>query len=335
MLILCVVFICSCGENQNKKTQNDHNLNDKGLLIKREMIINPENDTLLFEISGFTTTEKGNIIVCDGADFNIKEFDIKGKLINTYGGRGVGPNEFKLPPCQIVLNDNGNLYAVIEKTSSVIKLFDEKFNFVKQLSNSASFSDIAFDGESNLITVIPPTPQFYKTVTVFDKEGIIKNSFNPIKLTGETLFDMCFVHYNSFNKKIILLYLYRNLIQVYDQNGKLNNEFSFPFLPLKAESKKFNSINGMPSFIKEIPIKNIFWGISSDDQGHLYILSGSYAKNGAKKEIYITSTEGKLLHVINLDFESKFIHVPPNQHDYIYATSNKETALGKYRIIWQ
>ncbi|PIS46224.1 MAG: hypothetical protein COT22_01110 [Ignavibacteria bacterium CG08_land_8_20_14_0_20_37_9] len=334
ILILSAFIFISCGENKSKKVNNFDILTDKQLLIKREMMINSENDSLLYGISGFTTSMDGNIVVCDDVDFDIKKFDIMGKLINVYGSRGRGPNEFTLPPCQIAYNEKRNLYAVIERTSHVIKLFNGRFDFVKQILNAAPVSDIVFDDESNLITVTPPAPQFFKTINIFDREGNLKSSFNPSNLTGEMLFDMCYLNYNSCKKKIILMYLFRNLIQVYDLNGKLNNEFSLPFLPLKAESEKFNNNSGLPTPVKGIPIKHIFWDISSDDQGHLYILSGNYAKNGNKKEIYVTSTEGKLLRVINLDFESKFIYVPPKQHGYFYATSNKETAVGKYRMIW-
>lgn len=296
--------------------------------LEKKLVINKASDTLLFQISGITANAKGEIYISDKLDYKIKKFNVHGNLLTYKGKRGDGPGEFKLGPSNITCDLKYYKIAVIDQTTQVVKLFNENLIFNKSIFIPKNVADIEFDGSGNLIVSTPPLNDGLSSIFIYSKKDTLVNSFNPVHLSGNVLMDIPNINIVRKYHWIICLYRFRNLIQVYDYNGKLQHEFSIPNLPDVAETETSPS---NASFLKGgIPTKGILKDLASDSQGNLYVLGDEYSKH-PQKDIYILNIYGKMIGEITLKNRSKYIYIDDN--NYLYTAENEGTTLIKYRII--
>ncbi|MFA3783932.1 hypothetical protein ABRY23_12805 [Melioribacteraceae bacterium 4301-Me] len=296
--------------------------------LKKELEINKASDTLLFQISGITTNTKEEIYISDKLDYKIKKFSPRGNLLIYKGRKGEGPEEFKLGPSNITYDLKYHRIAVIDQTTQVVKLFNEKLVFNKSIFVPKNVADIEFDDKGNLIVSTPPLNDGLSSIFIYNNNDTLINSFNPVHLSGNVLMDIPNINVVRKYHRIICLYRFRNLIQIYDYKGILQQEFSIPGLPDIAETE---TPPQNISYLKwGIPTKVIFWDLASDSQGNLYILGDDYSKH-PRRDIYILNIHGKVIGEITLENESKYIYI--DNDDNLYATKNEGTTLEKYRII--
>lgn len=299
----------------------------KKILPTKEFSINENMDTLLFNVGDIKCDKLGNVYVTDMNDFKLKKFDKNGRLISSYGRRGGAPAEFKLQPFKLALDEKNSRIAITLFQAPIIKILDIDFRYITEIMTPEPIVNIAYDDVGNLIVAMPPMrSNLIEPLMIYSKDGKLINSIVPHNLTGNSFFDMFLVNYDKKFKKIILLYAFRNLIQIYDLNGRFDKEFSIPFLPSEADSKKIIDPN-MPL----IPTGNVFRDISSmNSDGTIYILSGNYAINGNEKEIYDVGIDGKLHYIIPLENEGKILFCANDNSFFISCNDN--TCITKYSV---
>jgi len=131
----------------------------------------------------------------------------------------------------------------------------------------------------------------------------------------------------TVNKKlnrIVVMYLYRNLIQLYDFNGNLQSEIEVEELRELSPKKKRSYIN------EDVPEKHILNDIACDSAGNFFVLGGHYSKN-KNKEIYVYNKKGIMIDKIKLLEETRMIEIDNENH--LFAVSLSRNKFTKYKII--
>lgn len=295
----------------------------QSLYLDQIFSINEYQDTLLYQIQGFTTTSKNEIIVSDKIDYKIKKINHDGSLIKSAGRRGGGPGEFNVGPANIVFSDKNSSIAVVDHTQAIVKIFNSDLKFIFNIYTNIAIADLDYDNNGNLIIATIPLNKKQEAVTLYNSVGEKIFSFNPSNLIGNPLYDLFFIEYNHLKNLIILMYRFRNLIQIYNTNGKLIQEFSIKGLPEIADSETTNTQIG------KIPVKDIFWDIASDKFGNLYIIGGDYSPQ-SKMTIYLTDYKGNLLNIFLIKEKSSFIHV--DQDGFIWTSNADNTIICKNKL---
>lgn len=118
----------------------------------REFTLFQDEDTFISTPGSFFVTEDNMLFVLDKKASNIKIFDENGKLVNVFGKKGLGPNEFILPIAStykkpyIFLVDNGRRRILIYKRTGASNL-----EFVKWCLNLDMPDDIDFMDNGKLL----------------------------------------------------------------------------------------------------------------------------------------------------------------------------------------
>ncbi len=89
-----------------------------------------EDDYLLGRVEGSTVTDRGSVMVANGMDCTIRLFDEWGKLVNTAGGCGQGPEEFERI---LGLFRVGSEVFVQQYPQAFLKVFSDEGDFLHSL----------------------------------------------------------------------------------------------------------------------------------------------------------------------------------------------------------
>jgi len=324
-VIIIILFSLICCKDATDKEKEI-----KTLSVSKEIEINGTKDTLIYQIGGLALTNDSTFFISDLIDYKIKIFEKNGIFQSKFGKKGNNSVDFKKAPFKLAYDNFSKRLAVYEYSSDLIKYFNQKLKQVGQLKLQAPIIDFQFDNESNLITAYSLTFKKLKYINFWDKKGNNIFSFNPVNLTGSTVMDLFKFSYNKYLNKIIVVYLFRNLIQVYNKNGNIEKEFSLPFLPEQSEINISTVKTSFGTIQRKLPIHPIFHSLTTDNSGKIYLLAGYYSNGGEKKRIYAVNIDGSILNKIELDIKVKDIYADDN--NCLFAISENNNTIIKYRI---
>jgi DNA-binding beta-propeller fold protein YncE len=138
-----------------------------------------------FDRLGGLAYDKKNkrLLAAEANGHRIHEFDAEGKLIRSFGKRGVGDGEFNFP-ADVATDKDGNIY-VTDSMNFRIQIFDENFKFIRKfgrlgavLGTFSKPKGVAVDTEGHIYVV----DGIYDTVQIFDNQGRLLMNFGT---TGE------------------------------------------------------------------------------------------------------------------------------------------------------
>lgn len=295
--------------------------------MKKILTINSKYDTLLFQVQGISGNTVGELFISDKLDYCVKKFNKNGNYISSRGRRGRGPGEFNLGPANIVFDETSKNIAVVDHTTNLIYIFNNDLIYQSSILAAAAVSDIEYDNQGRLIVAMPPVGSIAECLQIYDENGKKDLPISVRGLIGNPLLDMFFVDFNKYHNKIIIMFRFKNKIQVYDQTGIFVREFGIPGLPDIAETK---ILPGQENLFKGgIPQKDMFWDVESNHKGEIFILSGDYSEN-PQKDIYIADIYGNVKYTITLAESSKFIYL--DNENYLLASNGDLTSVVKYSL---
>lgn len=298
--------------------------------ISKEFEINGEKDTSIYKV-GELINNKSGLIVPDMLDYKIKLFDNNGAYRSSFGGKGNSPGNFEKSPCKLAYDSLSRRLAVYEYTSSHIQNFNDKLKQISEIMLRGPISGLQFDNKSNLITAYLFVHAGIQYFNIWDLSGNNILSFNPSHLDDSGLLNIFKFSFNKQLNKIIVMYLYRNLIQVYDKNGNLEKEFSLSFLPKLSETRMENIKTPVGTMQNKFPLHYMFHDVSTDNTGKIYLLAGYYSPNGGERKIiYVVNIDGTVLNKIVLDTRANSIFCGDN--NCLFTVSEKQNIITKYRI---
>lgn len=294
------------------------------LEITKQFSVNSTKDTLIFQIAGIAVSEDGEIYISDKIDYSIKKFDKNGQLKKRIGRRGKGPYEFITGPSDICYDKVNERIAVVDETMPIVKIFSANLSYIKTLIVPSAIADIDFDSNGNLIVCTLPIHPKLASIFIYNDNYEMINSFSPKNLLGNPLFDAFYLTYNKVTWHILLMYKFRNLIQIYDSEGNLIREITIKSLPERSEvydNKKLTR--------QSIPSKDMFWDIDTDSSGRIYVLGGEYSNND-RKDIYILSEDGEHINTLTLKYKTTIFTL--DRKSNIYVAENSNIILSKYNL---
>ena len=193
------------------------------------------------------------IYVADSGNHRIAVFDFEGKYIYSIGREGQGPGEFLRPTGICLLPDSG--LAVADFGNTRIQIFDRDGEFMKVITthglkaadlimHDGLFYTIPSFGDSGFALNLRSEETSQPLLTVIDLEGGRVRDFAVDDFPENQPFIRSLKHSVcmalSPQGTFYLPYRYKNLIQVFDFEGKKLTEFDRP-LPFKPITPKLES----------------------------------------------------------------------------------------------
>jgi len=179
-LILIPIFVLVLGGSQN-------NLVNFSKIFERQKVIELSEDVEpIGVIKGFAVDLRGNILIGDPLNHNIKIYDQNGNLLKILGRQGKGPGEFRRIR-GIDIDSNGEIY-VSDMANQRISIFDSSGNFLNSFIVTEShicdhiklYRDRIFIG--GLKQIIEKSSSSYAYglyIHIYDKKGNFIKSFYP------------------------------------------------------------------------------------------------------------------------------------------------------------
>ena len=156
ILILCILFIINFISHPNPITTPSGNMSDDTRVLDETKIMNVMYTADYEFFKGVTfeqphdvlLTEKGTILVADGAANCLYEFDMDGNLLETIGKTGNGMCEFSFPTALCELN--GSIYVADNNNNRIQVLTSRSYDYRDQFAYEL---DMFGDG-SNIVSIV-------------------------------------------------------------------------------------------------------------------------------------------------------------------------------------
>jgi len=114
--------------------------------------------------TGVTVLDSGEIFVADGyGNARVHRFSPEGDLIDSWGGPGAGPGEFRLP--HSIHHDDEDRIWVTDRENSRIQIFDTEGEFLEEWTDLIRPTDVAIDGDTVYVA------ELCKRLGVFTLDG--------------------------------------------------------------------------------------------------------------------------------------------------------------------
>ena len=297
--------------------------NETKFSIDKILTIN-EEDTLLYGVSQICVDDSSYIFVADKFDYRVKKFTKTGSYINSVGQQGGCGECFNKGPAYISYFKDSSIIAVADYMTNEVKLFSSELEYIKTIIIYAPINDLIFDENGYLITARPPIANLGISIARMNQKGDIINSFDPVELTGNMILDMFSISYIKANRLIVLAYFYRNLIQVYDFNGKLIKEINIPGIREVAE---FTEMSKNKSFSEKLPGKKVIKCFDTNKKDLIYIIINKL-ENKNEQVLYVIGVNGEIYGVVDINENISEIYV--DEMNTLYTIEKKGTRVAKY-----
>lgn len=156
-------------------------------LYAKVFVFSPKGK-LLYAIDGFkrptgiaVNRHDRTVYVADTGVHQIKEFDLKGKHLKTFGGLGKEPGEFNFP-VDIFVDNNGEVY-VADSMNYRVQIFDRDGKFLsafgRQGDGTGDFGrpkGVSVDRDGNIYVA----DALFDTVQIFDRSGKFLLNFGTL-----------------------------------------------------------------------------------------------------------------------------------------------------------
>jgi hypothetical protein len=325
LIILIILFALTCCKEPVDKEKEI-----KTISVSKEFEINGVKDSLIYRIGDLAVTANSSFIITDIIDCKIKLFDKNGIFKSSIGGINDNSDGFRKSPLLLAYDSATKRLAVNGFASDTIKYYDQKLKQIDRLKLPAQIIGIQFDNDSNVITAYPMVSGGRRLINIWDKKGNNISSFNFAKMGEYSTMNIFSFRFSKYLDEIVVTYLFRNLIQIYNKKGDLKKEFSLPFLPDKSETKEEISKTSFGTIQRVVPVHRIFQDVAVDKNGKIFLLAGFYSKGGEKKRIYVVDDNGNVLNKIELD--TKVSNIYTGNDNSILAVAENRNTIIKYRI---
>ena len=271
----------------------------------------------LYDLNSFSYSAlDSTFYTIDQSTFEIKKYGYEGGLITKTGREGKGPSEFQSRPEKIKFNEKRRLVGVIDREAFRVVFFDEDLNYHSQINTKFPPYDFDFIGNEKMIISCLPVDNAVDAILVYNfknQKYELDFSFNPILDRSNLILDAFQVR--SLNEgKVLLVFNFRNLIQVYSNTGALITSFSVDGVPLISETESIDT--RMPS-LNMVPTEFLFQSVSVSSDSQIFIL------HRKEKMVLKVNAEGKLIQrYITID-EPKNIFVSGTADVYVENKSDE------------
>lgn len=169
LIILCFIVAESC-KKQKTKWEGSVEIESGVTFVKNpkepiygEIVLDLEEDLsigrddsdnyLFHRVRDIAVNSQRNIYVLDSGNFRIQKFDTNGQYLQTIGNKGQGPGEFE-SPSRIFLDSRDYIYVADgggrRGNSSMIKVFNNQGEYVRNINLESPISDFHVDSEGNI-----------------------------------------------------------------------------------------------------------------------------------------------------------------------------------------
>lgn len=288
---------------------------------KEVLVFGEHKDSFILNAQGLTFLAKNNLVVTDKLDYSIKKFDSSGKKIQQVGKRGTGKGLFREPG---PIDAYANLIAVADLASTRIQVFDTQLQHVREFSVPGAIFDLKFDRDGRL-WIGALTGSKGNTLLCYTPEGKAIRKIALRNSTGNVFGDVFSLAISSQNE-IIVAYVTKNNIEIWDPRGVFKREFYVPGLPSKAKQLVQAPRFGAKATVPEGKISR---SLTTDEHGRLYILAADYTPT-KYCDVYVLDSSGALLGMLTLPHPSAHIRIGPD--GFLYSIDRKRMAIRKYSM---
>jgi hypothetical protein len=287
-------------------------------------VIRGNRDLPLLCIQGFTLLPRGEILIADRLDYRIKIVDTRGNPLRKIGGRGEGPGKFLGPGPIDYASDR---IAVADFASSTIQTYSSLLGWQTRFRVPGTVADLCWDFRGNLWVVLLPRSS-PATLSLFGRDGRLKSSRPLRHATGNAFADVCALA-RAPGGGVVVTYLVRNIIEVWDANGRWCRDLTVPGLPAHIASQRIGI--GPRSESLDIPEGVLFWSMTVDARGRIFILGGDCSEHPGR-DVYVLGEDGRSLGQITLLEEAAMIRL--DSGDRLWAVGKRRDSLSEYRLSW-
>ena len=271
---------------------------------------------------GITFLTGDKFLVADKLEYDVKCFDRSGHWLSSFGGRGNADGQFRAPG---PISADGSQIAVADLASIRVQLFSSDFVHAATFYTEKPVFDLKFDRRGHLWVGQLPG-KHGEMLLEYDRAGRLLRGFvtnRPSDNEFENIFTMAM----RADGKLILAYLCRNVIEIWDTSGRCESTLSVPGLPAKSHQTKISQ--GLFAADISVPEENIFRSVASDRKGLIYLLVAAYT-GLPERDVYVLDQQGMLISQLVLLQPSKGIAITSGNE--LYSFEEERTMIRIYRI---
>ena len=303
--VLCSLVVFMWGKDRLK------------ISLEEVLSIGSLDDDDLFMLVGIVADSSKRIYVTDAMDYSIKVFDERGILVKKTGRKGQGPGEFLAPR---FIDSSEHFLYVSDQNIFGIQVFDKDLNYKNKIPILIPVSDLKVISDSEIaISTLSMDIRKGRKVFIYNSKGEITREIEYAGKKTPLMMDTVEIQFDP-QGYLYLAYCHQDKIEKIDPEGK------------KIWSKRLLGIKK----IKKEKIENIllpsgfaYKDIALNSKGHVFVLGGSFSKNPSR-DVYVLSSEGKLLTTFTLPDWSHCIYI--DGQDYLYSRANEGVTLKKYKV---
>ena len=290
--------------------------------FKEVLSIQGPIDEPFIEIGDVAVDKRGAIYVTDGYGLKVRRFSPDGTTTGEFGGRGSGKSEFQSGPYRIdCLNDT---LAVVDAGSSEVRFFTKRFTFARSIQTTGPVLDVAFTCSGDIwIAAATLSGKRSEPVRRYGKSGQVLSEVGVESSEDGSAFTMVSLAADK-QGHLVVLYRYRNKIEVYDSMGRNVSKTKVEGLPERA-GRSFQVSGDMGA----IPEGEIFRDVSIGADAKVYVLGGMYSSH-PNRDVYVLDIHGNLLTELTLPAETGLLYI--DGKGFFYTRESKRTVLKKYAV---
>jgi hypothetical protein len=208
---------------------------------------------------------------------------------------------------------------------NTIRIYTRNFDYVKKIIVYGAIFGIAADADEN-IWIASVTMEAKQSIKKIDFSGNILAELPLVNAKGNSM-EMYYTFCIDKDNYFYVAYYTKNCIEVLHPSRGFVRQFMVPGLPANVPWSKSD-----PGFLKKadlLPEGEMFESITTDRNGHLYILTGDYSETPFR-EVDICSTDGKFLSWCILNEKSHLIRVDDKAH--LISIEGKKTKVKVYEL---
>jgi hypothetical protein len=288
------------------------------LSLRENLSVGGLDDETLFQWTGLTVDQDGNIYVLDAMDFSLKKFDPNGLLTAKTGRKGQGPGEFTAP--RLLDASDRYLYATDQGVMGVM-VFDHRLNYLRTIRTPSLVLHLkALPG--GRIGVLSASMEGKSEILILDNAEVTVDTLDYMDRKGGLLQDS--VSFAGYGKSgFVIAFLFQDRVERWADSGT------------RAWSKSL--LGGTPVRTKKIegytvPAETCFNDVAVDSHGFIYVLAGSRARHPAR-DILVLNADGSPFQTITLPDSSHCVYI--DRKDQLYARANEGITLKRYEIRYE
>jgi hypothetical protein len=296
----------------------------KPLYDLRELLVLGKQSSALFlsarRVVGLTDA---TFIVSDDLEYKLKKFDRKGNLATEIGKRGRNPGEFLDPSCLAV---HENIIAVADLAMTRVQLFTSDFQYKSTFHARGLVLDMCFDRDGNLwigIFSMRKEPILVKV----DLNGKVLQTISLKNRSNDDLENIFSFDINN-SGTIVVAFLFRNKVEIWNLGGEFVRDFTIPGLPLNPHKRKMprNIFSGK---LDEPPKDKFFRSIAVDSRGNIFLLADEFTSY-PDQDVYIVDNNGTLSEILMLPFRTSYLSI--DSHDRLLTIDESRALVRIYQL---